>query len=120
VPVDQESETSQETNVVVPADQESETSQELVVETVALMEHVSCRSTSADLTMLFDRAKGVMYELNESASAVVSVLTTEPQSVNAIVDQLLMKFEAPRDEVTADVLTFIGEFSEAGLLSITQ
>jgi Coenzyme PQQ synthesis protein D (PqqD) len=104
----------------VPVDQESQSSQETVAKTVALLEHAVCRRTSADLTMLFDRVKGVMYELNESASAVVSVLTTEAQSVDAIVDQLLEQFEAPRNEVTADVLTFIRKFSEAGLLSTTQ
>jgi hypothetical protein len=66
--------------------------------------------------MLFDRAKGVMYELNESASAVVSQLTMDPQALDEIVDKLAIEFDAPRDEIEEDVQTFVADFTEAGLL----
>lgn len=86
------------------------------VRTVALEPHAISRQTSAGLTMLFDRAKGVMYELNESASAVVSHLTTEPQALEGIVDSLAVEFDAPRDEIEEDVQAFVADFTEAGLL----
>ncbi|WP_431953318.1 PqqD family protein [Nocardia lijiangensis] len=67
--------------------------------------------------MLFDRAKGVMYELNESASAVVELLTTDPKPVGELVDALCTQFEAPREEIADDVQTFIDDFLEVGMLT---
>jgi hypothetical protein len=40
----------------------------------SLSGHVVCRKTNTELRMLFDRERGVMYELNESASAIVEAL----------------------------------------------
>jgi PqqD family protein of HPr-rel-A system len=83
---------------------------------IVLEPHAVCRQTNAGLTMLFDRTKGVMYELNESASAVVTTLSTEPQSWDEIIAALLDQFDAPREEIETDVRIFIDEFVEAGLL----
>ncbi|CAM3954410.1 hypothetical protein NONI108955_01340 [Nocardia ninae] len=66
--------------------------------------------------MLFDRAKGVMYELNESASAIVELLSTDPMPVGQIVDTLCAQFEAPSEEIAADVQVFVDDFLEAGML----
>lgn len=87
-----------------------------VVRTVALEPHAISRPTSSGLTMLFDRAKGVMYELNETASAIVAQLTAEPQACEEIVGKLAEQFEAPREEIEADVRAFAADFAEAGLL----
>jgi hypothetical protein len=84
---------------------------------IALQPHAVARSTNAGLTMLFDRAKGVMYELNESASAVVARLADKPYRFSELVDSLCGDFEAPRDEIEADIRAFLGDFTEAGLLS---
>jgi PqqD family protein of HPr-rel-A system len=84
--------------------------------TVALEPHAISRQTSSGLTMLFDRAKGVMYELNETASAIVAQLTAEPQTYGEIVGKLADQFEAPRDEIETDVRAFVADFTEAGLL----
>jgi PqqD family protein of HPr-rel-A system len=86
------------------------------IRTVALESHAVSRQTSSGLTMLFDRAKGVMYELNETASAIVAQLTAEPQTCEEIVDKLASQFEAPADEIETDVRAFVADFAEAGLL----
>lgn len=86
------------------------------VRTVALEPHAISRQTSAGLTMLFDRAKGVMYELNESASAIVAQLATEAQGLEDIIDKLAAEFDAPRGEIEEDVRVFVADFTEAGLL----
>ncbi len=83
---------------------------------IALEPHAVYRQTNAGLTMLFHRTKGVMYELNESASAVIDILSTGPQSWDEIIAALLNQFDAPREEIETDVRTFIDEFTEAGLL----
>jgi hypothetical protein len=67
--------------------------------------------------MLFDRAKGVMYELNESASAVVDLLGSEPRQVTDVIDILADRFEADPYEIEQDVLAFVDDFVEAGLLT---
>ncbi|WP_169816345.1 HPr-rel-A system PqqD family peptide chaperone [Nocardia miyunensis] len=84
---------------------------------VALQPHAVCRKTTSGLTMLFDRAKGVMYELNETASAIVEVLGPEPMEVDAIVEALCAQFDAPADEITDHVEQFIVDFVEAGMLT---
>jgi PqqD family protein of HPr-rel-A system len=89
-----------------------------IARTVSLEPHAVSRQTSAGLTMLFDRAKGVMYELNESASAIVSQLSAEPQTVEEITANLAEEFDAPRDEIESDVQTFVSDFTEAGLIRI--
>jgi hypothetical protein len=66
--------------------------------------------------MLFDRAKGVMYELNESASAVVELLGPEPREIDDVITTLQDRFEADPSEIEVDVLSFVDDFVEAGLL----
>jgi len=85
-------------------------------QTVRLQPHAVSRRTNAGLTMLFDRAKGVMYELNESASAVVELLGSEPREIDDLIATLLDRFEADPDEIELDVTTFVDDFVEAGLL----
>jgi hypothetical protein len=85
---------------------------------VAFEPHVVFRKTSSDLTMLFDRMKGVMYELNESASAVVEQIGDKPKTVSEIVAGLMLEFDAPQEEVVEHVNGFVDDFLEAGLLKI--
>lgn len=92
----------------------------VTVLTVALEPHAISRQTSAGLTMLFDRAKGVMYELNETASAIIAHLSAEPQACEEIVTMLAAEFEAPRNEIESDVRAFLADFTEAGLLKISS
>jgi PqqD family protein of HPr-rel-A system len=81
-----------------------------------LAEHVVCRKTNSELRMLFDRSKGVMYELNEAAAAVVERLDQEPGSADAVSESLLAEFDGPPDEIRADVDRLLADFVEAGLL----
>ncbi|WP_280369728.1 HPr-rel-A system PqqD family peptide chaperone [Nocardia wallacei] len=92
------------------------TPKQIAYTTVTLQPHAVCRTTTSGLTMLFDRAKGVMYELNESASALVELLGTDPVTASEIVDALCAQFDAPEDDIAADVEQFIREFVEAGML----
>lgn len=84
--------------------------------TFRLAEHVVCRQTNTDLRMLFDRSKGVMYELNESASAVVGQLNQAPASVEGLSDALLGEFDAEPSEIRADVSSLLADFLDAGLV----
>lgn len=88
--------------------------------TVGLWPHAVARVTNAGLTMLFDRAKGVMYELNETASVVVTLLADRSRTLDELVDELCGEFDGPRDEITADIRSFIDDFSAAGLLSVGE
>jgi coenzyme PQQ synthesis protein D (PqqD) len=81
-----------------------------------LAEHVVCRQTDCDLRMLFDRRKGVMYELNESASAVVGHLSQAAATVEGLSETLLGEFDAEPSEVQADVSSLLADFLDAGLV----
>lgn len=82
-----------------------------------LSDGVVCRKTTGDLRMLFDRRKGVMYELNETASAVVEHLTTAPATTDHLVASLEREFDAPLEEIRGDVERLLADFVDAGLLS---
>lgn len=81
-----------------------------------LSNDVVCRQTNSDLRMLFDRRKGVMYELNETASAIIEQLIKGPTTVEGIVAALELEFEAPAEEIAPDVEQLLANFVDAGLL----
>jgi PqqD family protein of HPr-rel-A system len=77
---------------------------------------VVCRQTNSDLQMLFDRRKGVMYELNETASAIVGQLSEGPMTSTQIVAALQEEFDATTEEIASDVERLLADFTDAGLL----
>lgn len=81
-----------------------------------LADNVVCRQTNSELRMLFDRRKGVMYELNETASAIVGQLADGPATATQIVSALVEEFDGPVEEITPDVNRLLADFAEAGLL----
>jgi hypothetical protein len=81
-----------------------------------LADTVTCRQTNKDLKMLFDRNRGVMYELNETASDIVTLLNETPSNINQIVQALSEIYDAPLEEIKADAEQFINDFSGAGLI----
>jgi PqqD family protein of HPr-rel-A system len=81
-----------------------------------LAEHAVCRETNNELRMLFDRAKGVMYELNESASAAVELIGQQPSTAEELSASLSEDFDAPVEEIRADVDQMLADFVEAGLV----
>ncbi|KWX03435.1 hypothetical protein TH66_11020 [Carbonactinospora thermoautotrophica] len=85
---------------------------------IALASHVVCRNTSGSLRMLFDRDKGVMYELNESASSVVGLLAERPQTLEELLDALTQEYDAPRNVLAEDVALLIEDFRNAGLVEV--
>jgi hypothetical protein len=84
--------------------------------TFTLGQHITARKTNTELRMLFDRTKGVMYELNESASAVVEALETGAKQRSALIDHLEAQFDAPREEIGADLDSLLADFEKAGLI----
>src|SRR6266536_1274926 len=84
--------------------------------TFQLGEHVVCRRTNSELRMLFDRQKGVMYELNETASAAVEILAGGPMTADQVAETLAGDFEAPLHEIRTDVSDLLHDFADAGLL----
>jgi coenzyme PQQ synthesis protein D (PqqD) len=82
----------------------------------SLAKHVVFRKTNSELCMLFDRDRGVMYELNETASAAIGRLQGTSLSQEEIVESLGERFAAEPDELTRDVAGFLGDFVAAGLL----
>jgi Coenzyme PQQ synthesis protein D (PqqD) len=85
---------------------------------IALAGHVVCRSTSGPLRMLFDRDKGVMYELNESASSIVGMLAEGSQTLDELLDALAQDYDAPHGTLAEDVTLLIEDFRSAGLVEV--
>lgn len=81
-----------------------------------LAEQVVCRQTNTELRMLFDRSKGVMYEMNESASAIVEILEREGATAEGLTASLADEFDAPVEDIQADVDRTLADFLDAGLV----
>jgi hypothetical protein len=86
------------------------------LEKYELAENAVRRSTTAGLTMLFDRRKGVMYELNETASAVIELLGGGAATTDELVSGLAEQFEASIEEIRSDVLKMIEDFIKSELV----
>lgn len=82
-----------------------------------LADNVVCRKTNSDLRMLFDRDKGVMYEMNETASAIIDIITQQPASTDEVTAALEEHFDGPSGVIRADVERLLADFADAGLVS---
>jgi hypothetical protein len=82
-----------------------------------LSSHVSCQKSNSDLVTLIDRDRGVAYELNESASAIVAALSSGPKSRLDLVDRIATEFEGNGPDIEADLGDFLADFERAGLIA---
>jgi hypothetical protein len=81
-----------------------------------LADHVTCRSTNTELRMLFDRQRGVMYKLNESASAIVYSFHEGAQSRASLIERLSCEFDGESSQIEADIDDFLEDFERVGLI----
>jgi len=85
-----------------------------------LKPNVTSRPTNLNLIMLFDREKGVMYELNETASSIVSIILSEPKSSLEIVEIISKDYNADANQISEDVKEFLDDFIKAALIEIIE
>jgi Coenzyme PQQ synthesis protein D (PqqD) len=83
---------------------------------IALSKHAVCRQTTNGLVMLFDREKGVMYELNETAAKIVQLLSERSRDNAELVAELSAEFNAPDGVIADEVHKFTSDFLSAELL----
>lgn len=88
--------------------------------TYKIADHITLRSTNKELKMLFDRKKGVMYELNEAASSIMLLLQRSPNSVNGLIELLIHEYDVQPEDLQADVRVFIADFEGAGLITVVN
>ncbi|MFD9691783.1 PqqD family protein [Kitasatospora sp. NPDC059088] len=89
---------------------------DVATDRLELAPHAVCRETTNGLVMLFDRKKGVMYELNESAAAIVRMFAAAPRVVEDMVVELAETFEGDREAIREGLSSLVSDFVEAGLL----
>jgi pyrroloquinoline quinone biosynthesis protein D len=70
---------------------------------------------AADSRVVLDPASGRYYALDE-VSARIWDLCDGSRSVAAMVDDLAAEYDAPREEIEADVLSFLAELAGEGLV----
>jgi hypothetical protein len=85
-----------------------------------IAEHVVCRKTNSELRMLFDRDKGVMYEMNDTASAVIELLSQSPARPEELAEALAGSFDGSLSEIRDDVERLLADFADAGLVQNTE
>jgi hypothetical protein len=79
--------------------------------------HVHHVST-ADGTVLLDADGGRLYGLNPTASMIWQALSAG-RSVEQIICDVTVRFDAPPDRVRADVSTLVAQLQDRGLVAAT-
>jgi hypothetical protein len=70
-----------------------------------------------DELMMLNVAQGTYYSLDPIAAAVWSLIE-EPARVQDIVDQLQQRYTVSADQCQADVLAFLAELEENGMIRV--
>jgi len=86
------------------------------MEKLQLKPNVTSRPTNLNLIMLFDKEKGVMYELNETASSIISTLTSTPKNIEEIIEIIGKDYNDDKNQIAEDIKEFIADFITTGLL----
>lgn len=85
----------------------------------SLTEEVVVRSTNRNLRMAFDRASGVMFEFNDTASSFLALVDGE-RSFRAISQRLAEEYDAEGEAIEADLRDLIARMIDGGIISIRQ
>lgn len=80
--------------------------------------NVVCRQTSSGLRMLFNHESGVMYELNDTASDIVSIIIElQPVALDAIAERLVQIFDVSPDEAREATEELLDDFVAAAVVT---
>lgn len=84
-----------------------------------LSEHVVVRETGKGVRMLYDQNRGVMYELNDTASAIIALLD-QPRSVLSMAKLLTQEYDGSEDDFKEDIEQLLSDFKDVGLVTTVQ
>jgi len=71
----------------------------------------------ADNAILLDIDSGYFFQLNRTGAAIWSVVS-EPRSLDVICEKMAAEFRVDPEACRADVVEFVGDLIERGLLEI--
>jgi hypothetical protein len=71
----------------------------------------------ADTSVLLDIDSGYFFQLNRTGAAIWS-LVSEPRSLGAICDRMAGDFRVDPETCRADVVEFVGDLLERGVLEV--
>ncbi len=83
----------------------------------SLASHVICRRSQSQMMSIVDEGRGVLYELNEPASAIVEALRTGPKSSLELCHRIENMFEGNGPDMEADLGDFLADFERVGLIA---
>ena len=84
----------------------------------AIAEHVNLRQTNASMRIMFDRNEGVMYELNETASAVMEILEKGSANIDSIAEAIALQFEGQLEDFKPEIDSLLKDFVGNGLVVV--
>lgn len=71
----------------------------------------------ADTSVLLDIDSGYFFQLNRTGAAIWS-LVSEPRSLDVICEKMAAEFRVDPEACRADVVEFVGDLLERGLLEV--
>jgi uncharacterized protein (UPF0335 family) len=89
-------------------------------EILQLGQHVNVRETALGVKMLYDNNEGVMYELNETASAVISLIEHANNSEEDVISNISARFSEDNKQIEQDIKKFLTEIKGRGLTKTRQ
>lgn len=82
-----------------------------------LAANVSYRKTENGLGMIYNKVEGTLFELNETATAIIDLIVGNSElTANGIADELAIVYEASLELIIEEVKDTISEFIEFGVL----
>ncbi len=83
---------------------------------------VSDDLTTADLggeAIVLDVKSGNYFGLNEVGAFILECIR-QPVSVREVIDRMLEEYDATREQITQDVVQFLQQLQEQGLIRVTD
>lgn len=83
---------------------------------------VSDDLTTADLggeAIVLDVKSGNYFGLNEVGAFILECIR-QPVSVREVIDRMLKEYDATREQITQDVVQFLQQLQEQGLIRVTD
>ncbi|MFA5805028.1 MAG: PqqD family protein [Melioribacteraceae bacterium] len=86
---------------------------------IKFKDNVTLRETSNNLAILYDKEKGILFEMNETASAIARLIKVESDVVK-IIKRLTDEFNAEEQLIKTDVISLIEELVELEAIEVIK
>lgn len=83
---------------------------------MSFIDDISMRKTDNNLTMLYHKKEGTLFELNETASQIADIIASGITDMKQVANLLAGEYDSDYEDILDDVESIFGEFKEYGII----